>query len=111
MTEGFDYPRQLDLLQEFLTGQGMRVLDRAYNANPHGSVDFVAADRDTLVVVTLVPRIPNELSDEGRKRMRRIAVAWMSAHGVSFDKVRGDLAQVTLLPMEQSNLEYSKGMA
>lgn len=109
---GGDYDKQHDIAVDYLTREGFRVLDRDWHGSAHGTAEIVATEPRTLVLVCAGPGpIPRELAPSSARRLRRIAVDWMTAHSVSFDQVRVDMISVTLLPMGQSNLEHVRGMA
>lgn len=102
---------ELDVVVDHLGRKGMKVLDRQWKS-AEGELDLVAAERGSLVVVALVPRIPTSLplATPRARRLRRLAVAWMNAHGVRFDRIRVDVISVTLLPYGQSNLEHVRAV-
>ena len=93
---------------DYLDTTGMRRLDRAWT-DTEGTLDVVLEDRGTLVVVAITNCI-YRLSQPRIKRLRRLAVAWMTAHGTRFDRVRVDIVGVQLLPMGQSNLEHVRSV-
>lgn len=98
--------RRYNTAQDYLKTEGIRVLDVNWR-NPEGSLDLVATERNELVVVVIQPTGTVHVPPASTlKRQRRMAVAWMSAHAVSFPRVRVDVVSVRLLPVGQSNLEH-----
>ena len=98
--------RRMAVATEHLVSEGMRVLDHGWK-NPEGTIDIVAEEKGTLVVVILDSTRAIALPPKAvLKRQRRMAVAWMNAHGTNYARIRVDTIQVTLLPMGQSNLEH-----
>jgi putative endonuclease len=90
-------PVLLDRASAMLASLGLRVLDRAWDS-PEGTLDVVASDRDTLVAVVVFGRQVQHpfLSRARHARTRRLAVAWMTHHGVRFDRVRVDVVMITV---------------
>ena len=105
-----DRARRYEVALGYLKGSGMTVLDVDWK-NPEGMLAIVADDRSTLVVVILqgtgsVYEVPKSTL----KRQRRMAVAWMHAHGTRRERIRVDVVSVHLLPMGQSNLEHARSV-
>ena len=105
-----DRARRYEVTISYLKGEGMTVLDVDWR-NPEGMLEVVADDRGTLVVVVLqgtgsVYALPKSTL----KRQRRMAVAWMHAHGTRRERIRVDVVSVHLLPMGQSNLEHARAV-
>lgn len=81
----------------FLEGRGFRILDRNWRC-ADGEIDIVAADRRTFVVCEVKTRsgtrygTPLEaVGRQKRRRLRRLAALWLSAHGTRFDQIRIDV--------------------
>jgi putative endonuclease len=81
----------------YLEGCGFRILDRNWRC-AGGEIDIVAAEQRTFVVCEVKTRsgtrygLPTEaVGREKRKRLRRLAAMWLSAHGTRFDQVRIDV--------------------
>lgn len=102
--------RKLGVARAYLVTEGFEVLDQEWHGT-EGALDLVAAERNELVVfqVTMHPNWKDP-SKAQKKRMRRLAVAWMKAHGTKYPRVRVDVIQVTLLPFGQSNLEHTRAV-
>jgi putative endonuclease len=81
----------------YLEGRGFRILDRNWQ-HPAGRLDTVAVERDTLVVCELRTRQRTrhvssleKMSNAKRRRLRAMAISWLNAHGMRFDKIRIDV--------------------
>lgn len=103
-----------DTAADYLTSVGIRVLDRDWEGTD-GILPIVANDsRDKLCLVAVVvlngPVRAPYLAQTRINRLRRLAVAWMSAHGVRYDRVRVDVVGVQLLAMGQSNVEHVRNV-
>ena len=85
---------------DYLEAGGFRILERNWRC-ADGEIDIVAVDRHTFVVCEVKTRsgtrygTPLEsVSRLKRNRLRRLAVRWLTAHGVHFDQVRIDMVGV-----------------
>ena len=81
----------------YLEDRGFRILDRNWRC-PGGEIDIVAVERHTFVVCEVKTRsgtrygTPLEAVGKAkRRRLRRLAAMWLSAHGVRFDQIRIDV--------------------
>jgi len=75
-----------------LESAGYQILDRGWKSTG-GRLDIVAAYGTTLIACQVRPRTTGAvISRAERGRLQRLAVAWMTARGTSFDLVRLDLA-------------------
>jgi len=81
----------------YLEGCGFRILDRNWRC-ADGEIDIVAVERYTFVVCEVKTRSGTRygtpLEAVGRakqRRLRKLAVRWLSAHGVRFDQIRIDV--------------------
>ena len=81
----------------YLEGCGFRILDRNWRC-ADGEIDIVAVERHTFVVCEVKTRsgtrygTPLEAVGRAkRNRLRRLAVRWLTAHGVRFDQIRIDV--------------------
>ena len=81
----------------YLEDRGFRILDRNWRCGD-GEIDIVAAERHTFVVCEVKTRsgtrygTPLEAVGRAkRRRLRRLAALWLSAHGIRFDQVRIDV--------------------
>ncbi|HEX4831299.1 MAG TPA: YraN family protein [Trebonia sp.] len=81
----------------YLRDQGFRVLDRNWRC-AGGELDIVAVERHVFVVCEVKTRsgtgFGTPLEAVGRlkrQRLRRLAVAWLNAHGILFREIRVDV--------------------
>jgi putative endonuclease len=82
---------------DYLKGCGFRILDRNWRC-AEGEIDIVAVERHSLVVCEVKTRsgtgygTPVEAVGRAKlRRLRRLAVCWLNAHGVRFDQIRIDV--------------------
>lgn len=101
---------------EFLQAAGFRILDRNWRC-AEGELDIVAAHRRSLVVCEVKTRSgtrygsPLEaVSREKQRRLRRLAVSWLAAHGVLFDQVRIDVIGITRDRAGHFSVEHVPGV-
>ena len=81
----------------YLEGCGFRILDRNWRC-ADGEIDIVAVERHTFVVCEVKTRsgtrygTPLEAVRRAKQaRLRRLAVRWLTAHGIRFDQIRIDV--------------------
>jgi putative endonuclease len=81
----------------YLEGCGFRILDRNWRC-ADGEIDIVAVERHTFVVCEVKTRsgtrygTPLEAVGRAKRaRLRRLAVRWLTAHGIRFDQIRIDV--------------------
>lgn len=81
----------------YLEQEGFRVLDRNWRCQD-GEIDIVATERLSLVVCEVKTRSgtrygePIEAVTRAKsKRLRRLAVCWLNAHGIRFEQIRIDV--------------------
>jgi putative endonuclease len=99
-----------------LESEGLRVLDRNWRCDV-GKIDIVAADKRTLVVCEVRVRSGRRqqapsgaMSQAKRRRLRRLAILWLVAHGTLFDEVRVDVACLTRDRSGAFSVEYVRGV-
>lgn len=99
----------------YLHDAGFRLLDRDWQS-AQGQLDIVAADRQVLVVCEVRTRsgtkhgLPPETAGRARiHRLRKLAVAWMTAHGVRFEQMRVDRAGVIWEGTGGYTIEHIRG--
>ncbi len=104
------------LAAEYLTDLGFRILDRNYRCS-EGEIDIVAADRRILVACEVKTRsglrygTPVEaVTRQKLRRLRRLAVRWVMAHGVTFDELRVDIVGVLRSPSGDFTIEHVRGV-
>ncbi len=81
----------------YLEGCGFRILDRNWRC-ADGEIDIVAVERHTFVVCEVKTRSGTRygtpldaVGQAKRRRLRRLAALWLSAHGTRFDQIRIDV--------------------
>jgi len=101
---------------DYLEAEGFRILERNWRC-ADGEIDIVAVDRHTFVVCEVKTRsgtcygTPLEsVSRLKRNRLRRLAVRWLTAHGVHFDQVRIDIVGVTRDASGGFTIEHVRGV-
>jgi putative endonuclease len=101
---------------EYLQAAGFRILDRNWRC-AEGELDIVAAHRRSLVVCEVKTRSgkrygdPLEAITRGKqRRLRRLAVSWLVAHGVLFDQVRIDVVGVIRDSSGHFSVEHVQGV-
>jgi putative endonuclease len=101
---------------EYLKAAGFRILARNWRC-AEGEIDIVAVERQVLVVCEVKTRTgdrygtPLESVSRGkRNRLRRLAVRWLTAHGVHFDQVRVDVVGVAGDPAGECTIEHVRGV-
>lgn len=104
----------IERVTTYLASVGIRVLDKDWRDSVHGTLPIVASDsraKTTLVVVLPTAQaIPREMGRMLTLRMRKLAVAWMTAHGVRYDQVRIDYVSVTGQGPGGHVIEHVRGM-
>lgn len=107
---GSERYRRYETARNYLAREGIRTIDRNWKS-AEGTLDIVATERNELVVVLLqTTGTAHTPPRETMKRHRRMAVAWMHAHGTNFPRIRVDVVSVHLLPYGQSNLEHARAV-
>ncbi len=104
------------LAADHLKERGFRILDRNYRCS-EGELDIVAAEHRTLVAVEVKTRsglrygTPLEaVTEQKRRRLRRLAVHWVVSHGVIFDDLRVDVVGVVTSPSGGFTVEHVRGI-
>ncbi len=104
------------LAAEYLQRTGFRILDRNWRC-VEGEIDIVAVDRRVLVACEVKTRsgigygTPLEaITWKKRKRLRRLAISWVVAHGVLFDEVRVDVVAVLKGQSGEFTIEHIRGV-
>jgi putative endonuclease len=82
---------------DYLESAGLRILDRNWRCQD-GEIDIVAVDRHVFVICEVKTRssirygTPVEAVGRAKlRRLRRLAVLWLNAHGVRYDQIRIDV--------------------
>jgi putative endonuclease len=100
----------------FLTEAGLTVLARNWRCRD-GEIDIVALDGRTLVICEVKTRsgvrfgTPLEAVTRTKAhRLRRLAVAWVHAHGLVFDQIRIDVVAVLRGAPGEFSVEHVRGV-
>jgi putative endonuclease len=101
---------------DYLKGQGFRILDRNWRCSA-GELDIVAVDRHVFVVCEVKTRsgtgygTPLEaVGPAKRRRLRRLALAWLAAYGIRFERIRIDVVGVLRDPAGGYTIEHVRGV-
>jgi putative endonuclease len=101
---------------EYLETAGFRILDRNWRC-ADGEIDIVAAEKQVFVVCEVKTRTGDRygtplesVSRQKRNRLRRLAVRWLTAHGVRFDQVRVDVVGIAGDPAGEHTIEHVRGV-
>jgi len=100
----------------YLESHGFRILDRNWRC-AEGEIDIVAVERQTFVVCEVKTRSGTRygtpLEAVGRakqRRLRKLAVRWLSAHGVRFDQIRIDVVGLLYEGTGGFTIEHIRGV-
>jgi putative endonuclease len=100
----------------FLESAGYRILDRNWRC-ADGEIDIVAVDRQVFVVCEVKTRSgtrygsPLEAVSRAKlRRLRKLAVAWLNAHGVRFEQVRIDVVGLVYEGTGGYTIEHLRGV-
>jgi putative endonuclease len=100
----------------FLTEAGLAVLGRNWRCS-QGEIDIIALDGRTLVICEVKTRsgvrygTPLEaISKPKLRRLRRLAVTWVRAHGLVFDQIRIDVVGVLRAASGEFSVEHVRGV-
>ena len=101
---------------DYLESAGLRILDRNWRCAT-GEIDIVAVDRQVFVVCEVKTRsgtrFGTPLEAVGRaklRRLRKLAVAWLNAHGVRFEQVRVDIVGLVYEGTGGYTIEHLRGV-
>jgi putative endonuclease len=100
----------------YLEGCGFRILDRNWRC-ADGEIDIVAVERHTFVVCEVKTRsglgygTPLEaVTRHKQQRLRRLAIAWLTAHGIRFEQVRVDVIGLVAARAGGFTIEHVRGV-
>jgi len=100
----------------YLESLGFRILDRNWRC-AEGEIDIVAAERHTFVVCEVKTRSGTRygtpldaVGHAKRRRLRRLAAQWLSAHGVRFDQIRIDVLGLLRDGSGEFTIEHVRGV-
>jgi putative endonuclease len=106
-----------DYAAGYLHAAGMEILERNWRCS-EGEIDIVALDGRTLVICEVKTRsgvrfgTPLEAVTRPKaRRLRRLAVAWVRAHGLAFDQIRVDVVGVLRTAPGEFSVEHVRGVA
>ena len=104
-----------ELAAAHLVADGLRLLARNWRC-PHGELDIVAVDGDTLVVCEVKTRTSERfgrpveaVTPAKAARLRRLAAAWLASSGGGFDAVRFDVVGVLRPRTGAAVVEHLRG--
>jgi putative endonuclease len=102
---------------DYLTERGFRILDRNWRC-ADGEIDIVAVERHALVVCEVKTRsgtrygTPLEaISRAKHRRLRRLAVQWLRAHGIRFEQIRIDVVGLLYEGTGGFTIEHIRGVS
>jgi putative endonuclease len=106
-----------ELAAELLRQSGLRILDRNWRCDA-GEIDIVAVEGRVLVVCEVKTRstikygTPLEaISARKHARLRRLAIRWVMAHGLTVDEIRIDVVGVLMGSGEDDfAIEHMRGV-
>jgi putative endonuclease len=105
------------LAADFLTEAGLELLDRNWRCR-EGEIDIVAAAGRTLVICEVKTRSDTRFGSPleavtrtKARRLRRLAVLWVLAHGVLYDEVRIDVVGVLRTAPGKFEIEHVQAVA
>ncbi len=101
----------------FLADAGLEILGRNWRCE-HGEIDIVCRDGQTLVICEVKTRSgvrfgsPVEaITRQKAARLRRLAIAWLTAHSLFFEEIRIDAVGVLRGPDGKFSIEHVRGVA
>ncbi len=101
---------------KYLTESGLTVLGRNWRCR-EGEIDIIALDGRTLVICEVKTRsgvrfgTPLEaVTVPKARRLRRLAVAWVRAHGLVFDQIRIDVVGVLRAASGEFSIQHVRGV-
>jgi putative endonuclease len=101
---------------DYLMERGFRILDRNWRC-ADGEIDIVAVERHSLVVCEVKTRsgtrygTPLEaVSPAKHRRLRRLAVQWLNAHGIRFEQIRIDVVGLLYEGTGGFTIEHIRGV-
>lgn len=106
-----------DLAAAHLQREGWEILERNWRCS-EGEIDIVARDGDTLVICEVKTRTSERfgtplaaVTSVKVTRLRRLALAWLSARDARAGAIRIDVVGVLLDPHGDVTLEHVRGAA
>jgi putative endonuclease len=100
----------------FLAEAGLEILATNWRCQ-HGEIDIVARDGQTLVICEVKTRsgvrfgTPLEaITRQKAARLRRLAIAWVTAHSLFFEEIRIDAIGVLRAVSGEFSIEHVRGV-
>ena len=104
------------LAADFLREAGLEILGSNWRCQ-HGEIDIIARDSQTLVICEVKTRsgvrfgTPLEaITRQKAARLRRLAVAWVTAHGLFFEEIRIDAIGVLRSASGEFSIDHIRGL-
>ena len=103
-------------ITEQITRDGLRIIDRGWQC-AEGKIDILAAERRVLVVCQVKARTSRSRSPlraitrAKARRLRRLGLRWMTAHGVLYEDIRVDVVSLSRDPAGGLTVEHERGVA
>jgi putative endonuclease len=103
-------------ITDHLTRAGLRIIDRGWQCT-EGKTDILAAERRVLVVCQVKTRSARSrgplraITRAKARRLRRLGLRWMTAHGVLYDEIRVDVVGLSRDPAGGFTVEHVRGVA
>jgi putative endonuclease len=101
---------------DYLTRLGFRILDRNWRCAA-GELDIVAIERHVFVVCEVKTRsgagygTPLEaVGVRKQRRLRGLAIAWLTAHGIRFEQIRIDVVGLVREASGGFTIEHVRGV-
>lgn len=105
------------LAADFLAEAGLVIVERNWRCK-EGEIDIVAVDGRTLVICEVKTRssvrygTPLEaITRQKARRLRKLAVLWVNAHGLIFDQIRIDVVAVLREASGEFTVEHVQAVA
>ncbi len=106
-----------DLAASYLAGAGLQILARNWRCKD-GEIDIVALDKRVLVICEVKTRsgvrfgTPLEaVTRQKAFRLRRLAVRWITARGLTVELIRIDVVGVLRTGSGEFRIEHVRGVA
>ena len=105
-----------DLAAVYLAESGLQILGRNWRC-PEGEIDIIALDGRTLAICEVKTRsgvrfgTPLEAVTRPKaRRLRRLAVLWVRAHGLAFDQIRIDVVGILRTASGEFSIDHVRGV-
>ena len=105
-----------ELAAEFLVEAGLTIIERNWRCK-QGEIDIVAVTGRTLVICEVKTRSglrfgsPIEaITRQKASRLRKLAVLWVKAHGMTYDQIRIDIVGLLRDASGEFTIEHIQGV-